>query len=276
AMSNADMELSNNLYLAVLQKGEPSPLAAESDEEEAADGEAEGGNGQDKDGAKDGNEGKVHIDIDGLAQRIVALPVDAGVLTDLAPGQDGQLYYLARNETGPLFFSPPGGLHRFDLKKRSAEKLADGVSAFELSADASKVLLFQRGSWSISDTAKVDTAGGALDIDAIRVQIDPRSEWPQIYDEAWRINRDYFYDPGMHGADWPAMKKKYAQFLPHLTSRDDLNLVIQWLCLSSRWATTGSWGVIAEPTWRESPADSSAPTSPSSRGATASSRSSAA
>ncbi|MEO1370119.1 MAG: peptidase S41, partial [Acidobacteriota bacterium] len=233
AMSNADMEITSSLYLAVLQKGEPSPLAAESDEEatvgdggdDAADGKGEGTS---KDEDKDS--GAVHIDIDGLAQRIVALPVDAGVLTDLAPGQEGQLYYLARSDTGALFFTPPGALHRFDLKKRSAEKLADGVSFFELSADASKALLFQRGSWSISGTAKIDSAGGALDLDAIRVQIDPRVEWPQIYDEAWRINRDYFYDPGMHGADWPAMQEKYAQFLPHLTSRDDLNLVIQWLC----------------------------------------------
>jgi tricorn protease len=62
------------------------------------------------------------------------------------------------------------------------------------------------------------------------VKIDPGTEWPQIFDEAWRINRDYFYDPGMHGADWPAMKEKYAQFLPHITSRSDLNRVIMWMC----------------------------------------------
>ncbi|MEM8996565.1 MAG: PDZ domain-containing protein [Acidobacteriota bacterium] len=230
AMSNADMEITNNLYLAVLRKDEPSPLAAESDEE-AADAEDGGGeDGAEKDQAEAEDEDAVRIDIEGLAQRIVALPVDAGVLTDLAPGREGQLYYLARSETGPLFFNPPGALHRFDLETRSAEKLADGVSFFDLSADASKVLLFQRGSWSISGTAKVDSAGGALDMSSVRVQVDPRTEWPQIYGEAWRINRDYFYDPGMHGADWPAMKEKYAQFLPHLTSRDDLNLVIQWLC----------------------------------------------
>ena len=58
---------------------------------------------------------------------------------------------------------------------------------------------------------------------------DPAQEWTQIYDEAWRINRDYFYDPGMHGADWPALKEKYAQFLPDLATRQDLNRVMQWL-----------------------------------------------
>ena len=54
------------------------------------------------------------------------------------------------------------------------------------------------------------------------MRIEPRAEWQQIFDEAWRINRDYFYDPNMHGADWPAMKKKYEAFLPHLATRGDL------------------------------------------------------
>jgi tricorn protease len=62
------------------------------------------------------------------------------------------------------------------------------------------------------------------------VRIDPLKEWPQIFDEAWRVNRDYFYDPGMHGANWPAMKEKYEQFLPHLACRSDLNRLIQWMC----------------------------------------------
>jgi tricorn protease len=69
-----------------------------------------------------------------------------------------------------------------------------------------------------------------LNTGALTVRIDPASEWPQIFDEAWRVNRDYFYDPGMHGADWKAMKEKYAQFLPHLACRSDLNRVIQWMC----------------------------------------------
>jgi tricorn protease len=69
-----------------------------------------------------------------------------------------------------------------------------------------------------------------LNIDAIEVKIDPRSEWAQIFDETWRINRDYFYASNMHGADWPAMRKKYELFLPHLACRDDLNTVIQWMC----------------------------------------------
>ncbi|MBY0461126.1 MAG: PDZ domain-containing protein, partial [Gemmataceae bacterium] len=61
------------------------------------------------------------------------------------------------------------------------------------------------------------------------VRVEPRAEWKQIFEEAWRINRDFFYDPNMHGADWPAMKKKYEAFLPHLTSSADLYRVIRWM-----------------------------------------------
>ena len=69
----------------------------------------------------------------------------------------------------------------------------------------------------------------ALNLDAIEVRIDPPAEWKQIFHEAWRINRDFFYDPNMHGADWPAMEKKYAQFLPELTNGGDLYRVIRWM-----------------------------------------------
>jgi tricorn protease len=75
-----------------------------------------------------------------------------------------------------------------------------------------------------------DLGKGKLSLDAVRIKIDPRAEWRQIFEEAWRINRDYFYDPGMHGSDWAAMREKYAAFLPHLAVRSDLNRVIQWMC----------------------------------------------
>ncbi|HEY1189155.1 MAG TPA: PDZ domain-containing protein, partial [Gemmata sp.] len=70
---------------------------------------------------------------------------------------------------------------------------------------------------------------GKVNFDSTEVRVDPRAEWNQIFEEAWRINRDFFYDPNMHGADWPAMKKKYEVFLPHLTSSADLYRVIRWM-----------------------------------------------
>ena len=106
-----------------------------------------------------------------------------------------------------------------------------GVSSYVLAANHKKALVFAPPeSWSIVDVGGTASAGkGKLKIDAIEVRIDPRAEWSQIFDEAWRINRDYFYDPGMHGADWAAIKRKYAAFLPHLATRGDLDRVLRWM-----------------------------------------------
>src|SRR5262249_53636623 len=128
---------------------------------------------------------------------------------------------------------PVGGkLQRFDLTKRKSEEVLPNVARYYLTPDGSKALVFfPPESWSIVAMGgpPVPSSDGKLKIDAIEVRIDPRAEWKQIFDEAWRINRDYFYDPKMHGADWPAMRKKYAEFLPHLTTRADLDRVIRWM-----------------------------------------------
>jgi tricorn protease len=93
------------------------------------------------------------------------------------------------------------------------------------------VLYATDDAWHIADAGdKIEPGKGKLATDEIEVKIDPRVEWAQMFDEAWRINRDWFYDPGMHGADWPAMKAKYAVFLPDLAERQDLNDVLQWMC----------------------------------------------
>ncbi len=198
----------------------PSPLARESDEEKAK--------------VADKSERKspiVTIDFDGIDQRVLALPVPAGDFRDLQAGAAGQLYYLelpGRGEDG----SRGGALKRFDLAKRKSETVFAGVDQYVLSADRKKALVAEPpDKWSIVDVAGAPpTAGkGRLNIDAVEVRVEPRAEWEQIFNEAWRINRDYFYDPHMHGADWPAVRKKYEQFLPHLATRGDLDRVLRWM-----------------------------------------------
>ena len=84
-------------------------------------------------------------------------------------------------------------------------------------------------SWIIAAAGKIEPGMGRLATADIEVRIEPRAEWGQIFNEAWRINRDYFYDPNMHGADWPAVKEQYAAFLPHVATRADLNRVMRWM-----------------------------------------------
>lgn len=229
SMANADMQMTSTLYLVVLAAGTESPLARQSDEEEAVAADKDPENGADKDAVK------VAVDFDRLAERIVPMPVVGTYFGNLQPGAADQLYYLRATTPGGIggFGAGPDGfaLVRFDLGEREETVLLDRADGFGLSADTKKLLVRSGSSWHIVDAGgKIDLSSGKLDLGAITVRVDPRQEWAQIYHEAWRINRDYFYDPGMHGADWPRLREKYAQFLPHLATRRDLNRVIQWLC----------------------------------------------
>jgi tricorn protease len=236
SQASADIEQTNALYVVTLAKETPSPFAKESDEEQ---GKEEKKDEDEKDDEKEEDEeeqvAETKVDLDGIAQRIVAFPLPVAYYSNLAAGKDGQLYYLKSERarfSGEELPTPDAKLCRFDLEEREEKVLLEGVRGFTLARNHEKALLRLKDGWWISEVKgdEVDTEEGELAVDAIQVRIDPRAEWAQIFDEVWRVNRDYFYDPGMHGADWPAMKTKYAQFLPHLAVRGDLNRVIRWLC----------------------------------------------
>ena len=241
SQASADIEQTNALYLVVLGKGTPSPFAKESDEEGQED---EKKNKEKEDEEEEEEKGKedeekepasVAIDLDGIAQRTVAFPLPAAYYSNVVAGEEGQLFYLKSERArfnGEEASSEAAKLCRFDLEERKEKVLLEDVLGFTLSCDHEKALLRMEGGWWIAPVTgdEVETEKGKLAIDKIQVRIDPREEWAQIFDDVWRINRDYFYDPKMHGADWNAMKTKYAQFLPHLAVRSDLNRVIRWLC----------------------------------------------
>jgi tricorn protease len=232
AQSNADMRVQRSIFLVVLKHGVPSPLARQSDEEKPA---AERTKGKDPKQAEGEDKAPtVVIDFEDISQRILALPEPPGNYSRLATGTTGQIFYLETTTAPQRDDSGPRGatLQRFDLTKRKSEALVPGVASYTLSADSKKALVnFPPESWSIVEVTGPPPGRdkGKLKIDAIEVRVDPLAEWPEIFDEAWRINRDYFYDPRMHGADWDAVKRKYAVFLPHLTNRGDLDRVIRWM-----------------------------------------------
>ena len=238
SQANADMRATSALYLVVLKKGELSPLAKESDEEKAAAAdvaaEEKGGAKADAAAKADTAPAVTVIDTDGLGTRIVALPVPAGEYAGLQTGESGKVYYL-RTADGKT------SLQQFDLKTRKTETWVPSADAYAVTADGKK-LLYRSGTslHVVPTTKKADGAEGKVNVDAVQVRVDPQAEWPQIFDEAWRINRDYFYATNYHGRDWPAMKKKYAQFLPHLAHRGDLARLIQWM--ASELAVGHSYG----------------------------------
>ncbi|HEV3485765.1 MAG TPA: PDZ domain-containing protein, partial [Vicinamibacterales bacterium] len=247
---NNDVRATRTIYMVVLRKDLPSPLAKESDEEKGtpappsepgekpadkekkeeakppAGAKPEGPITEDlKADAKKESDKKepFRIDLEGIEYRILDLPIPAGDYETLRVGTTGQIYYL-KTADGRT------SLQRFDLATRKADTFLTDANDYVVSADGKKVLYRSRTNWSIVPTnRRVEPAEGRIAADTIEVRIDPRAEWEQIFDEAWRINRDYFYAPNMHGVDWPAMRDKYRTFLPHLTTRADLNRVLQWM-----------------------------------------------
>jgi tricorn protease len=232
SMSNADMLSTSNIYLAVLPKGVPSPLARESDEESPAEPAAEPATSDKKnEEAKKPEKVAVTVDLDGLAERIVAFPLGSAGYTSLQVGKSGEIYYLKPAGGLNRFNAGEGGsLQRYSIEKRKEEPLLDGVSGYQISHDSKKILLRMKENFVISDLGeKIDASKNRLALDRIEIRIEPRTEWNQIFHEAWRVNRDYFYDPGFHGSDWNVMRVKYAEFLPHVAVRQDLNRVMRWM-----------------------------------------------
>ncbi len=232
--SNADMQMTRNIYLATLQKETLSPFAKESDEEEEEEEKAEKEDEAQDAKSKKKNKGQeededpkdevelVKIDLDGIQNRILDIPVDAGNLSGLGSAKENQVIYLKRSDEKQT-------MHVYDLEEQEDKEISE-IDSYVLSADGKKMLYRKGPKWGIADAgAKPDPEKENLNTGNMEVKIDPLAEWPQMFDEMWRINRDYFYDPGMHGADWPAMKKRYEVFLRHLSCRSDLNKVMMWM-----------------------------------------------
>ena len=230
AMSNVDMRMTRAIYLATLRKEIPSPLAKESDEEEGIK-EKEESEKNEPEEEKDKTEEPFSIEFDGLNCRIISLPVPEGNFFSLQAGDEGHVYYL---EAPPTAMGPGAkgtNLHKYDLNERKDKVIMSEVNGYQLSTDKKKILYLSGNSWGIAPLSdNIESGKGKLNTDDIEVLIDPIAEWNQIFHEAWRINRDYFYATNMHGADWEAMREKYSVFLPHLACRSDLNRVIQWMC----------------------------------------------
>ncbi len=224
--SRADMRSTNSIYLVTLQKETISPFAKESDEEKIKEPVDTAKSKKEATPPADKKPVSLTVDWDGIQNRIIDLPVKAGNYNQLGMGKEDELLYVSYSSDNP----GPGMMHKYEVKKRKDNEVI-AMDGYLLSADGKKMLYVNGANWAISNTGEKGEPGkGVVNTADVQVKIDPKAEWPQIFDEAWRVNRDYFYDPGMHGANWVAMKKKYEVFLPDLATRRDLNTLIQWMC----------------------------------------------
>jgi tricorn protease len=164
---------------------------------------------------------RVTVVADGFVGRTTTPPgIRAGGYRNLAATEDA-LFYI---RTG-LSDADPTELFRYDLKERKEEKVTDNVASFALSHDGKKVLYRVRDDWFVAD-AKANAKGDKVDLARLKVKADLRAEWKQMFHDAWRIARDWFYDPDMHGVDWAAVKARYGALVPYVAHRSDLDFLL--------------------------------------------------
>lgn len=183
----------------------------------------------------------VKIDPEGILQRILAVPMPARLYAGLVAGKGGTLLALEAPDPLPGAAGNPGlTVHRFDLKQRRADTVLSGAGTFVMSAKGEKYLYSQRGSWftgtlrpmpPASAMAGAPPGGGPgggpggtpMKTSDMEVRSVPLAEWRQMYYDAWRIQREFFYDPNLHGLDLAAAIKRYEPYLDKLSCRGDLN-----------------------------------------------------
>lgn len=175
-----------------------------------------GGDGEDEESDETAEE--VLIDLEGFEARAIQLPVSPGTFYNLNVNHKNQLLYLRGGNNG--------GIKLFDLEDDSkSEKTVGGGGWFSMSADGKKLLIPRGGGASMQD-ASAGSTGTAISTAGMRMLVDPSVEWPQLYTDAWRLFRDFFYDPNMHGVDWQNVHDHYAAMIPFCASREDLTYII--------------------------------------------------
>jgi tricorn protease len=258
-LSSLDRAQSTAPYVVVLAKDGASPIPPESDDEKikeakkpdsnesgddkkkdtkddkptekgeskTADKDKDKSNDADKDKDKD-KPAKVTVDLDGIGNRILSLPIPSRNYGSIFSGKAGVLFLSEGSPIGRP--SERGGsgiqtLWRFTLEKRQPEAVLSKIDNFIVSADGSKVLYNRKDSWTIAPADDLkpgnDNPGKPLNMGGMQTAIDPRAEWRQIYHETWRVERDFLYDPNTHGLSIPKIEAKYKPYLDNLASRSE-------------------------------------------------------
>jgi len=248
-LSGIAHQVTHSVYMVVLRNDIPSPLSPESDEEkvkpEATPKPSPAKSEPDEKSSAEETEEKeqtekpkapqskkpksVRIDLENIDQRIISVSqVPTRNFNGLYAGAPGTLY-LTEVPTAP---QAPGQfgltLHKFDLKKRKLDTPKRGISGFTVSADGSQMMYSQRRAWFINSTVRPTPPGkGRVKTNEMQARVDPRAEWKQMFNEVWRGERDFFYDPGTHGLDIEKAKALYAPYLRAISHREDLNYLFR-------------------------------------------------
>lgn len=230
-MSTQERPLRFGLYAAVLQADGSSPLLPKPGDEEVKEekpeeekNKKEEGEGDEKEEAK-----PVSIDTEGLTSRIIALPVPERAYDTLRVASDGALFFIEREQPGVSRELPDTDrsatdtLMRFDFEDREADSAFERISGYDISHDGKKLIVMGMGGRVMTANATARPQGESLGMGDVKMLVNPRNEWAQIFADVWRMEREYFYDPNLHGLDWDAVYKRYRPLVDHVGRREDLN-----------------------------------------------------
>jgi tricorn protease len=212
AYEGAASSFDTRIYAATLQADYGHPFPPRSDEEPAVVGEE-----SEEVEEEEGEGGDLRIDLDGLGDRVMALPgISPGTYQGIIPTEDGLLYFS------------DGALHAYTLEDRESAEVLSGINGLAITPDRRK-LVYRSGASGfgiVEVRPGQSNDSGRLNLDGMELRIDPAVEWAQVYHDAWIIMRDWFYDPDMHGVDWDAMYTRYQPLVAHVAHRADLDYII--------------------------------------------------
>jgi len=219
-------EAITNLYMILLSTDTESPFTPESDEVEVEN------KPKPKDDKKNGETDEtvtVQIDFNGIFDRQVALDIPSGNYGVIAP-IEGAVFYTSRPIYGMRgkISQDDGAIHKFTLDDEKDNVFLNGAGSFLLTYDGSKMLTRKDGCFHIipTDGKEARLEDTRLDLSNIRMKINHRAEFEQMFDEVWRMERDFFYDSNMHGVDWKAVGDKYRELVPYAGHRSDLTYIL--------------------------------------------------
>ncbi len=240
----------DGVFAVTLKADEASPFKPQSDEEKAADEKKEEKK-DDKKGVdakpsdKKPDEQKeekkeekkpeavkpIQIDLEGISSRVAPVPISAGILSNLA-GRKDKFFYIATPQEARQFGtndrSPKNVLHVYDVTKREDKVLLEGIDGYDVDKEGKKVIYKAGPVYGIVEATpgKAKVGEGKLNLSELQVKIDPREEWREVFHEAWRVERDFYWDPNMTGHNWKKIGERYEALLPWVAHRSDLNYII--------------------------------------------------
>ncbi len=239
----------DGIFAVTLKADEESPFKPQSDEEKAVDEkkkddadkkddkkeEKKAGDEKKKDEKKEEKKEEpvkpIQIDLDGISNRIAPVPLPAAILGGLA-GRKDKFFYLttpqeARQSGTDDQQKPRNVLHVYDVTKREDKVLLEGIDTYDLDKEGKKLIYKAGPVYGVIEAAPGKKVGeGKLDLGGMQVEVDPREEWKQIFHEAWRVERDFYWDPAMTGHNWKQIGDRYEALLPWVAHRSDLNYLI--------------------------------------------------